>query len=110
MVVQIAKTFNLSLDQLILGDNTMTDKLVNDGSEVKKAKFNLLSIIFLTLGAMCFLTKALIGQPKIDSNGILYEPFFLIPIGYLFLGIIGLGIVFIKKVVKNSHSIKANEQ
>lgn len=54
MVVQIAKTFNLSLDQLILGDNTMTDKLVNDGSEVKKAKFNLLSIIFLTLGAMCF--------------------------------------------------------
>lgn len=102
MVVQIAQTFNLSLDQLILGDNTMTNKLVNDGSEVRKAKMNLISIILLTIGAICFLAKTLFGRPEIDSNGMLHEPFFLIPIGYLFLvsGVIGLLIVLIKKITK----------
>lgn len=102
MVVQIAQTFNLSLDQLILGDNTMTTKLVKDGNEVRKARMNLMSIILLTIGAICFLAKALIGQPEVDSNGMLQEPFFLIPIGYLFLlsGVIGLLIVLTKKITK----------
>jgi len=102
MVVQIAQTFNLSLDQLILGDNTMTNKLVNDGSEVRKAKMNLISIILLTIAAICFLAKAFIGKPVVDSNGMLHEPFFLIPIGYLFLlsGIIGLLIALVKKITK----------
>ncbi len=102
MVVQIAQTFNLSLDQLILGDNTMTNKLVNDGSEVRKAKMNLISIILLTIAAICFLAKAFIGQPVVDSNGMLHEPFFLIPMGYLFLlsGVIGLLIALVKKITK----------
>lgn len=102
MVVQIAQTFNLSLDQLILGDNTMTNKLVNDGSEVRKAKMNLISIILLTIAAICFLAKAFLGQPEVDSNGMLHEPFFLIPIGYLFLlsGVIGLLIALVKKITK----------
>lgn len=101
MVVQIAQTFNLSLDQLILRDNTMTNKLVNDGSEVRKAKMNLISIMLLTIATICFLAKAFIGQPVVDSNGMLHEPFFLIPIGYLFLlsGVIGLLIALVKKIV-----------
>ncbi len=101
MVVQIAQTFNLSLDQLILGDDTMTNKLVKDGSEVRKARMNLISIILLTIGAICFLAKALIGS-EVDSNGMLNEPFFLIPIGYLFLlsGVIGLLIALAKKIIK----------
>lgn len=45
MVVRISTLFNLSLDQLILGDNNMTKKLVNDGSEQRKLKFHTLSVI-----------------------------------------------------------------
>ncbi|PDZ44103.1 DUF3955 domain-containing protein [Bacillus wiedmannii] len=104
IVVQIAQTFNLSLDQLILGDNTMTNKLMKDGSEIRKAKINLISIILLIIGAMCFLASAFMGS-EVDSNGVLHEPFFfLIPIGYLFLlsGIIGLLIILIKKIVNKT--------
>ncbi|PEU75666.1 transcriptional regulator [Bacillus cereus] len=102
MVVQIAQTFNLSLDQLILGDNTMTNKLMKDGSEIRKARINLINIVLLTIGAMCFLGSALSGS-EMDSNGIIHQPFFfLIPIGYLFLlsGIIGLLIALLKKILK----------
>jgi len=45
MVVQIAKIFELSLDQLILGDPTMTSKLMKDGSDMKKAKISLITTI-----------------------------------------------------------------
>ncbi|WP_229251704.1 helix-turn-helix transcriptional regulator [Carnobacterium maltaromaticum] len=45
MVVSIAKLFNISLDQLILGDDIMREKLVKDSSEVKKAKINMVSVI-----------------------------------------------------------------
>ena len=101
MIIQIAKTFNLSLDQLILGDEIMTVKLVKDGNETRKAKMNMISIILLVIGAICFLAKSLIGS-EIDSDGVLHEPFFLIPIGYLFLfsGIISILIVLIIKAIK----------
>ncbi|MEB2282924.1 DUF3955 domain-containing protein [Lysinibacillus xylanilyticus] len=48
------------------------------------------------------LAKAFIGKPVVDSNGMIHEPFFLIPIGYLFLvsGVIGLLIVWTKKMKK----------
>lgn len=89
MVVTIAKIFQLSLDQLILGDSTMTTKLVNDGSEVRKMRISLIATVIMILsGISCFLLSAAIGS-TIDSNGVLHEPFFLIPIGYLFI-LIGL--------------------
>jgi len=89
MVVQISQIFQLSLDQLILGDSTMTNKLVKDGSDMKRARVSLyITIIMILAGAGCFLLFAMIGS-TIDSSGILHEPFFLIPIGYLFL-LIGL--------------------
>lgn len=85
MVVLIAKLFDISLDQLILGDEQMTNKLVKDASEVRKAKLMVISISLLLIGGICFLSSAF-TESRIDSNGMLHEPyFFLIPLGYLFL-------------------------
>jgi len=47
------------------------------------AKYKI-AITFLVLGILCFLSFLLIGS-ETDENGILIEPFFLIPIGWLFL-------------------------
>lgn len=41
-------------------------------------------IATLLAGIGCFGLMALLGS-SIDSNGILHEPFFLIPMGYFFL-------------------------
>lgn len=103
MVVLIAQIFNISLDNLILGDPTMTDKLVKDGSEMKKTKWNLyFSLAMIIAGAISFLLFALIGS-TVDSNGYLQEPFFLVPIGYLFLlaGLIGGVTYLIRRFKRN---------
>lgn len=105
MVVQIAQIFKLSLDQLILGDPSMTNKLMKDGSEMRKAKFNLITTVVLLLGGIgCFVLSMFIGS-TIDSDGILHEPFFLIPIGYLFL-LLGLisGVIYLWRKIKNKAS------
>lgn len=91
MVVTLAQTFQISLDQLILGDPSMTDKLVKDGSEMRKIKLTLyVTLVMILAGVGCFLLFSVIGS-TVDSDGILQEPFFLVPIGYLFLllGLIG---------------------
>ena len=103
MVVLIARIFDVSLDNLILGDPTMTDKLVKDGSEMKKIKWNLhFSITMIVAGIIIFLLFTLIGG-TVDSNGYLQEPFFLIPIGYLFLlvGLIG-GVTYLIRRFKQN--------
>ena len=103
MVVLIARIFDVSLDNLILGDPTMTDKLVKDGSEMKKIKWNLyFSISMIVAGIISFLLFMLIGS-IVDSNGYLQEPFFLVPIGYLFLlvGLIGGVIYLIRRFKRN---------
>lgn len=44
LLIEIAKNFSISLDELILGGkemNNMTEKLINDGSENKRRKLNL---------------------------------------------------------------------
>ena len=41
-------------------------------------------IASLVLGIGCFVLFEIIGS-TVDSNGILHEPFFLIPFGYLFI-------------------------
>ena len=91
MIVDIARTFHLSLDQLILGDtaeNNLTEKLIKDGSETRRAKLNLISVcigtMLLIMGAGCILIKAN-SVEYIDADGILHENFFLLPIGFLFL-------------------------
>ncbi len=90
-LIEIATTFHVSLDQLILGGNDMnkmTEKLIKDGNTGRSAKMNLISTIiggFLMLGGLaCFIIKSL-SVEYVDAQGILHENFFLIPVGFLFL-------------------------
>ncbi len=48
MLILIATIFHLSLDELILGGrnmNHLTEKWINDGSETKRAKFNMVNTL-----------------------------------------------------------------
>ncbi|MEY8371204.1 DUF3955 domain-containing protein [Aerococcaceae bacterium 50-4] len=109
MIISIAEIFELSLDELILGGSNMhndiTEKLIKDGSETRKAKLNLTSTIIgaflLFIGLGCFFIK-MNSVEYIDQAGILHENFFLLPIGFLFLfagGVVFLvtGIKFLKE-------------
>ncbi|WP_304341526.1 DUF3955 domain-containing protein [Metaclostridioides mangenotii] len=63
----------------------------------------LLASMPIILGFLCLIIKGLIGS-KLAPDGTLIEPFFLIPIGYLFIlgGIISLVITaFTSKSKKN---------
>jgi transcriptional regulator with XRE-family HTH domain len=103
MVVLIARIFNISLDNLILGDPTMTNKLVKDGSEMKRTRWNLyFSLSMIVAGIISFLLFRLIGS-TVDSSGYLQEPFFLVPIGYLFL-LVGLidGVIYLVQRFKRN--------
>jgi hypothetical protein len=42
------------------------------------------AVIFFSLAAFCWLSVNFIGS-TVDSQGILHEPFFLVPIGWLFI-------------------------
>lgn len=85
MIVFIAQTFDLSLDQLILGDDQMATKLVKDGKTARSAKLTLINMILLVISGLCFLGSGL-GGSYVDAQGYLIEPyFFLIPLGYVFL-------------------------
>ncbi|SPS07957.1 DUF3955 domain-containing protein [Latilactobacillus sakei] len=112
IIVLISEKFHISLDYLILGGptmNKMTEKLINDGSETRKAKMNLTTTtvgsILLIIGFLCLFIKAN-SVEYIDSSGILHENFYLLPIGFLFLfaGIIvflTVGIKYLIQVLKN---------
>lgn len=89
--------------------NKMTEKLINDASETKKAKMNMISTAIggvLLLMGMVFLLIKSASVEYIDEAGILHENFFLLPIRYLFMlaGIIVLavsGISYLKRSKKN---------
>ena len=90
-VLHISEVFHISLDELILGGNkmnNMTEKLVNDGKETRRAKMNLTSVIIgaalMLIGLSLFVIKAM-SVEYVDAQGTLHENFFLIPLGYLFL-------------------------
>lgn len=103
MVVKIAKVFNLSLDQLILGGSDMEYKLIQDGSETNRAKINhgiiIIGSILLCIGATCLFLKGITVE-YIDSEGFLHENFFFLPIGFLFLfsGAIAFAVAGIRNV------------
>ncbi len=91
MLITISNVFHISLDQLILGGdhmNNMTQKLIKDGSETKRARMNLISTCIgaalLLLGIACLGIRAA-SVEYIDASGILHENFFLVPIAFLFL-------------------------
>lgn len=68
--------------------NKMTEKLIKDGNEGRRAKMNLVSTVIggvlMLMGAMCLFIKAN-SVEYIDKHGILHENFYLIPTGFLFL-------------------------
>lgn len=106
MLIQMSTVFNVSLDQLILGGinmNNLTEKIIKDGRESRRAKMTLASTIIggilMLLSFVCFIIKAL-SVEYIDTEGILHENFFLIPVGYVLLLcgamiILGTGIRFL---------------
>lgn len=92
MILQIAEAFSLSLDELILGENhtmnNMTEKLIDDGSEGRRARRYLkiawIGAVLIVFGLLCFLLKGMTVE-YIDAQGILHEYFFLLPIGAVLL-------------------------
>ncbi|NRG69204.1 DUF3955 domain-containing protein [Streptococcus suis] len=89
LLILMSSVFSISLDQLILGGtdmNNMTEKLVKDGREGRRTQMHLTITIIgsflMVLGFACFLIKAN-SVEYVDSNGILHENFYLLPVGYL---------------------------
>lgn len=105
MIIKISSFFSLTLDELILGDDdTMTKKLIKDGSEVRLVKMNMITIIvasfLLLIGFGCLIVKAL-SVEYMDSYGVLHENFFLLPIGFLFMfsGFITFLVIGFKRIM-----------
>jgi transcriptional regulator with XRE-family HTH domain len=91
MLITISNVFHLSLDQLILGGENMSnikEKLIRDGSETRRARLNLISIAIgaalLLFGFFLILIKGA-SVEYIDESGILHENFFLLPFGFLLI-------------------------
>lgn len=108
LLILISKVFSLSLDQLILGGNdvnNMTAKLIKDGSETRRAKFNfatvLIGALLLCIGVTCLLIKG-VSVEYIDAHGILHENFFLLPIGFMFVfsGFLTFCVVGVKNIIE----------
>lgn len=104
-LIVIVQEFQLSLDALILGGkedmNKMTEKLIKDGNEGRRAKMNLVSTVIggvlMLMGAMCLFIKAN-SVEYIDRHGILHENFYLIPTGFLFL-FVGAAVILTSCIV-----------
>ena len=77
--------------------NDIEKKLINDGSESRIVKMNLISTIIgtflLLIGLLCIVIKANTIE-YIDESGILHENFYLLPIGFLFI-FIGLIVILV---------------
>ncbi len=107
MIIIIAQMFPLSLDQLILGEgynmDNITEKLIKDGSEGRRSRRNLIMVsigtILLIIGIGLILIKGLTVE-YIDSNGILHENFFLLPMGFIsiFCGLLTFIIAGVKNI------------
>ena len=87
LVVQIAEKFNLSVDELLTGEN-LKDKLLKDGREVTKQRLNrniyLIGAGLMVIGLILFLIK-MNSVEYVDESGILHENFYLIIMGYFFI-------------------------
>ena len=60
ILINISNVFNISLDQLIKGDN-MEKKLIKDGSDTRRARYNMVMVIIgaflLCMGVMMIVIK-----------------------------------------------------
>ena len=114
MLIDISEKFNVSLDRLILGGddmNKMTEKLISDGSEGRRARMNTVSTVvgavLMLIGMLCLFIKAT-SVEYIDAEGILHENFYLLPVGFALMlaGLIVIlttAIVFGVKAYKQKH-------
>ena len=66
MLILMSDVFQISLDQLIKGDNqmnNMTEKVIKDGSETRRAKYNMISSVvggvLLLIGIMLLFIKGM---------------------------------------------------
>lgn len=81
--------------------DNVTGRVIKYGSNTKKSKFNMISIVFgvilVLIGIMFLIIKAM-SVEYLDANGFLYEKFFLLPLGFLsiFCGLIVFGSIGIK--------------
>ena len=89
MLILMSDVFQISLDYLIKGENemnNMTEKVIKDGSETRRARYNMVCSIIgsflILIGIVLLLVKGM-SVEYIDGQGILHENFFLIPIGFL---------------------------
>lgn len=107
MLILMSDVFQISLDQLVKGEdhmNNMTEKVIRDGSETRRARFNMITTLiggsFLLIGVMLLVIKGM-SVEYIDAEGILHENFFLIPTGFLcmFCGFISFMTVGIRTIV-----------
>ena len=79
-------------------------KVIKDGSETRRAKFNMtLSIIgggLLCVGILLLVIKG-VSVEYIDADGILHENFFLVPAGFacIFCGLISFASIGIRSIV-----------
>ena len=111
----MSDVFQISLDYLIKGENemnNMTEKVIKDGSETRRARYNMVCSIIgsflILIGIVLLLVKGM-SVEYIDGQGILHENFFLIPIGFLcvFSGLISfitVGITTLISKLKNRNS------
>ena len=84
--------------------NNMTEKVIKDGSETRRARYNMVCLVIgsflILIGIILFLVKGL-SVEYIDAQGVLHENFFLIPIGFLcvFSGLISFVTVGIGTII-----------
>ena len=78
ILINISSVFNISLDQLIKGDN-MEKKLIKDGSDTRRARYNMVMVIIgaflLCMGVMMIVIKGL-SVEYIDAEGFLHVLWF----------------------------------
>ena len=104
-LIVISQVFHISLDELILGGkedmNKMTEKLIKDGNEGRKARMNLVSTVIggvlMLMGLLCLFIKAN-SVEYVDKHGILHENFYLLPTGFLFI-LVGAAVILTTGIV-----------
>ncbi len=107
MLITISDVFHVSLDSLIKGKedmNNMMEKVIRDGSENRRAKYNMVIVLtgafFLLLGIILLVIKAN-SVEYLDAEGFLHENFYLLPLGFLclFCGLISFVTAGIRSLV-----------
>lgn len=102
MLILISQTFNISLDELILGGDNMSEKLIMDNRKNKQNRENNFLIIcgclLMILSFVCIILKAIIGS-TINELGFLDEAFFLLPMAALLFAV--SLIIFVLLTIKN---------